>query len=387
MNRLAAVARRSPRRPLNRLVVAVVVLATVVTGALLFQRSDDQTLTAYFSNSNGIYEGDEVRILGVPVGTVEDIEPTDHGVRVRFRLDNDVKVPADAHAVIMSPSLVSSRYLQLTPQYSGGPVMGDDAVIPLERTAVPVEFDEIKDQLDRLATDFGPQGVNKDGALSEFVTTTGNALAGKGQAINDTIAQLSRAVETLNTGSADIFGTLDNLQTFVSALATSDQQIREFGKRLSVVSAVLASNRTSLRQGLQALGTTVREVRGFVHDNRNRILATARGLSDVLVTVASQRDAIEQILHVGPNALRNLFAAYHQRENSISAGLQLANTNNLRQFVCGAVGSVGPQSRPATRACVSALGPLLDALSMDVPLSTQLLAQLEATLGLTGGGR
>jgi phospholipid/cholesterol/gamma-HCH transport system substrate-binding protein len=371
----------------GRLAALVVVLALVAGGTLLVRRADDQTVTAYFASSTGIYEGDEVRILGVPVGTVEEIEPTDDGVRIDFRLDSDVKVPADARAAIVAPSLVSSRYLQLAPQYDGGPVLRDGATIPLERTAVPVEFDQIKDELDRLATDFGPTGVNRGGSLSRFIKTGSTVLQGQGSSLNATISELSRAVELLNSGSGDIFATVDRLQSFVSVMATSDQQIREFGQRLDIVSAVLAENRISLARGLRALGVTVRDVHRFVRGNRQRITTTVRGLADVLAVVAGQREAIEQILHVGPNALRNLFGSFHQKENSIAAGLLSANTNNLRQLVCGAIGSTDLGGAEAAKTCAAALGPLLDALSGNVPLSSKLLADLEAVLGLTGAGR
>lgn len=367
--------------PWRKTTAAVAVVSLLIIGITLLRESDDRTATAYFENSTGVYAGDEVRVLGVPVGTIDKIEPTAQGAKVTFTYDEDVKIPADAQAAIIAPSLVSSRYVQLAPQYESGEVMADGAVIPAERTAVPVEFDEIKGELDDLSTALGPQGVNKEGALSEFVTTTRKALDGQGQSINDTIAQLSSAVEVLNTGREDVFSTVDNLQVFVSALATSDQQIREFSQRLDVVSGILDSNRQSLRTGLRNLSTAVKDVRSFVVKNRKRIVTTTTGLADVLAIVASQRNAIEQTLHTGPNALANLFAAYHKKENSIAAGLQSANTHNLQQLVCGAVGAVGPRASGVTQACATFLGPLLNGLSQELPLSSAILAQLEAVLG------
>ncbi len=72
-------------------------------------------LVAYFDNSNGIFVGDEVRIVGVPVGEIDEIEPQPMQVKISFWLDDQYKVPADAKAVILSPSLVTSRAIQLTP--------------------------------------------------------------------------------------------------------------------------------------------------------------------------------------------------------------------------------------------------------------------------------
>ena len=66
-----------------------------------------------------VYEGSDVRVLGVPVGTVTRVEPTGTDVTVTMAYDDDVKLPADAKAVIIAPSVVGDRYVQLTPAYSG----------------------------------------------------------------------------------------------------------------------------------------------------------------------------------------------------------------------------------------------------------------------------
>ena len=76
-----------------------------------------------------------------------------------LHVDHGIRVPADAKAVIVAQNLVSARYVQLTPAYESGPAMTDGAVIPIERTAVPVEWDEVKEQLTRLATELGPEAT------------------------------------------------------------------------------------------------------------------------------------------------------------------------------------------------------------------------------------
>ena len=129
-------------------------LLLVAGVAVLFRTSDTINRTnvvAYFENSNGIYVGDDVRILGVNVGRIDKIEPQPDRVKISFWYDSKYKVPADANAAILSPTLVTSRAIQLTPAYTGGPAMADDAVIPRERTVVPVEWDTLRQQLERLA--------------------------------------------------------------------------------------------------------------------------------------------------------------------------------------------------------------------------------------------
>ena len=127
---------RNLRTGLAAVLVLVLVAGIVVVlrGGGLVGRTQ---LVAYFDNSNGIFVGDEVRIVGVPVGEIDRIEPQPTRVKISFWLDDQYKVPADAKAVILSPSLVTSRAIQLTPAYTRGPVMADHTVIPQERTAVP----------------------------------------------------------------------------------------------------------------------------------------------------------------------------------------------------------------------------------------------------------
>ena len=64
-----------------------------------------------------------MRILGVPVGKVDKIEPQPTRVKITFWVDDKYKVPADAKAVILSPQLVTARAIQLTPAYTGGPAL------------------------------------------------------------------------------------------------------------------------------------------------------------------------------------------------------------------------------------------------------------------------
>ncbi|MDV3206585.1 MAG: MlaD family protein, partial [Rhodococcus ruber] len=144
--------------------VAVVALA-LVAFAVVLPGWGKRTINAEFVSTSGLYEGDDVRVLGVSVGRITRIEPGDDLVRVQMQVDDSVDIPADAKAVIIAQSLVSARFVQLTPVYSGGPQLADDATIPLERTASPVEWDQIKTELMRLSEALGPQGLDPQGSL------------------------------------------------------------------------------------------------------------------------------------------------------------------------------------------------------------------------------
>ena len=148
-----------------KLVLAAVLAAALVGGvAVVIQQTffRPTAITAYFTTATAIYPGDEVRIAGVKVGTIESIRPVGTQATMTLHVDRGIRVPADAKAVIVAQNLVSARYVQLTPAYESGPAMGDGAVIPIERTAVPVEWNEVKEQLMRLATELGPDRRDVD---------------------------------------------------------------------------------------------------------------------------------------------------------------------------------------------------------------------------------
>ncbi|HUM00083.1 MAG TPA: MlaD family protein, partial [Mycobacterium sp.] len=136
----------------NRLLagIAVVLIGLLVAAAIFVLRQTlfkPTTITAYFTATTAIYPGDEVRVAGVKVGTIASIEPVGTQAKMTMHVDRDVPIPADAKAVIVAQNLVAQRYVQLTPAYRAtGPKMADGAVIPLDRTAVPVEWDEVKAQ-------------------------------------------------------------------------------------------------------------------------------------------------------------------------------------------------------------------------------------------------
>ncbi|MGZ4585770.1 MAG: MCE family protein, partial [Mycobacterium sp.] len=200
---------------------AVILLGGVVVLLRSAERVDRTHVVAYFENANGIYPGDDVRIVGVPVGRIESIEPQPEQVKISFWYDSKYKVPADVKAAILAPTVVTARAIQLTPAYVSGPVMKDDAIIPRERTAVPVEWDEVRRELEKLTKTLQPTEPGGVSPLGSVINTAADNLRGEGANIRDTIIKLSQAVSALGDHSTDIFSTVKNLATLVSALQDS----------------------------------------------------------------------------------------------------------------------------------------------------------------------
>lgn len=338
-------------------IVGALVLLTVAGAALFgFKRPDKTHVTVELRSAVAIYPGDEVRVLGVPVGNIESIHPVPSGAVAEIEFDSSVKVPASAQAAVISPSLVSTRFIQLIPAYRGGPQLRDGAVIPTSRTATPVEFDQLKASLTKLATDLGPPGSQETGALGNALRVGATNLDGQGVAIHSSIDQMSKAATTLSQGSPDLFATVRNLHDFTDALNDNDAQVRGFVDQLSGFSDLLADNRRQLGTMLDRLDTTVGRVQEFANDNRAEIHDNVTALRDITGTIAEKRQSLADLIHIAPTAAEDFFHIYDPATGALTGVLADSVLASPAQTICSAIYEAGGTPDQ----CVSAISPLAD---------------------------
>jgi virulence factor Mce-like protein len=289
-----------------------------------------KTITAYFTSATAIYPGDQVRVAGVKVGTIKSIEPQGTQAKMTLHVDHDVPIPAEAKAVIVTQNLVAARYVELTPAYrTSGPVIADGAVIPVQRTAVPVEWDEVKTQLTRLATDLGPNAKVSTPAISRFIDSAADALdGGNGDKLRQTMAQLSGVARTIANGSGNIVDIIKNLQTFVTALRDSNIQMVQFNNRLATLTSVVNDSKSDLDAALTDLSTAVGEVQRFIAGTRDEASEQIDRLGKAIQPLVDQHMALENILHGAPNALSNFFNDYNADTGTIVGGFGIVDFAN-----------------------------------------------------------
>lgn len=358
----------SRKRMTNVIVIAVVAVLAVGGVAVVRQLFfAPRTITALFTTATGVYPGDEVRVSGVKVGTIESIEPEGTQTRLTLKVDEDVPVPAEAKAVIVAPNLVAARYVQLAPAYrSSGPTLPDDAVIPLERTAVPVEWDEVKTQLTRLATELGPQSGVSDTSVARFIETAANALEGNGPKLRETINELSGVARVLAEGSGDIVQIITNLQKFVTALKNSNEQVVQFQDRLATLTSVVNGSGSDIDAAVKNLSVAITEVQRFVAGSRNQTSEQVQRLANVTQNLVDNKINLENFLHIAPNAFLNGYNIYNPSSGSAVGQFVLNNFSDPVQFICAAIGAVENVTAPETaKLCSQYLGPALRLLNFN----------------------
>lgn len=337
------------------LVVGITVVATP-----WWRPVNRNTFTAYFTNTHGLYAGDEIRVLGVQVGAVDTIEPGRESVKVTFSVDKKYPVPADVKAAILSPALVTARSIQLVPAYSGGPRLADGATIPIERTAVPVEWDDLRGQLERLTESLQPSTPGGVNSIGDFINSTAENLRGEGDTARETVIKLSQAISALGDHSQDIFGTVRNLQLLVSALSSSSDLLAGFNTNLAEVTGVLSNSPNEIAEATRVLNSAVGDLRAFVGENREGLGATVDHLNAITTALNDSRGDIKQVLHITPTVFSNFTNIYQPAQSAITGILAPVNFADTVQFICGAIESASRQGwEQSAKLCTQYLAPII----------------------------
>ena len=291
---------------------------------------------------------------------VEAIDPQPNRTKVTFSVDREYPVPADARAAILSPSLVSARAIQLVPAYSGGPKLAAGGTIPQERTAVPVEWDDFRQQLEKLTDSLQPTTPGGVSPVGEFINTAAANLRGQGETARDTVIKLSQAVSALGDHSTDIFSTVRNLQLLVSALSSSSDLLAAFNTNLADITTVLSNTPNEVANATRVWTAAVNDLRGFVAENREGLGVTFDRLDSITTALNDSRGDIKQVLHIAPTVFQNFMNIYQPAQSAVTGILAPVNFANTVQFICSAIQAASRQGcEQSSKLCVQYLAPII----------------------------
>jgi phospholipid/cholesterol/gamma-HCH transport system substrate-binding protein len=362
----------------------VVVLALIVAlvGWRLYEKLTNNTIVAYFPEANALYSGDKVQIVGIRVGAVDKIEPAGDKMKVTFHYKNKYKVPADAAAVILNPTLVASRSIQLEPQYKGGPVLANNAVIPEDRTQVPTEWDQLRNTITNIISKLGPTKEQPKGPFGDVIESYANGLAGKGNQINTTLNSLSQSLTALNKGRGDFFAVIRSLALFVNALHEDDQKFVALNKNLAQFTNSLTSSDRDLANAIQQFDSLLTTLQPFLNKNREVLTTDVNNLATATNALVQPDplNGLETGLHVLPTAAANINQIYHPSHGAVVAIAAIQNFANPMEFICSSIqaGSrLGYQE--SAELCAQYLAPVLDSIKFNyLPFGLNLFSTAEA---------
>jgi phospholipid/cholesterol/gamma-HCH transport system substrate-binding protein len=374
---------RNIRLPRTSVIVASVLVVAVLVAAFIgrefYNKMINNTVVAYFPQANALYTGDEVRIMGVKVGTIDKIEPAGGKMKITFHYANKYNVPADASAVILNPNLVASRNIQLEPVYKGGPKLANNAVIPIERTTVPTEWDELRNSFSEIIDKLGPTPEQPKGPFGDALESFANGLAGKGKQINTTLDSLSQAFTALNEGRGDFFAVVRSLALFVDALHQHDQQFVGVNQNLAQLTDRLTHSDRDVAHAAEQVDDLLPTLRSFLDQNREVLTHDVHNLADVTTQLVQPDplEGLEQTLHVLPNALSNANNIYHPANGALVGNVITFFGSlfaNPLLWICGPI-QAGSRAgyQDSSELCAEYLTPIMDAIKFNyVPFTLNL---------------
>ncbi|MFF0457272.1 MCE family protein [Nocardia africana] len=299
-------------RALARL-AAVCLIASAGSGCSLLPGSlgtatnealgDTMRISADFDNVAGLYAGNEVDVLGVPVGTVESVEAEGSYVQVVMKVDKSVKLPADAMAALVNPQLITNRHVELAPAYDGtGPTMADGAHIPLPRTRTPVELDRIMQTFDQLGASL--KGDSDTGPMASRVLFP--LLNGNGDTLRETLDALSGAFETTFANKDQISNTIVKLNDITQVIAQNDQTVRDFSGRLTELLKLMGDQAPGLQAVLTQLNDFVADTATVVGQNKDQLAGALSRFVAISDQMRANARNLTEIVDVAPLMFENL---------------------------------------------------------------------------------
>jgi phospholipid/cholesterol/gamma-HCH transport system substrate-binding protein len=322
---------RIPVGPLTKFLVFALVtaLATTVLGLTIAnaQGGDKTEYSARFTDVNGLLEGDDVRIAGVVVGSVDTIEIVDRRqAQVTFAVDSNLAVPQSATAAVLYKNLIGQRFLSLGQGPGNGTAGGGrlpaGGTIPVNQTTPPLDLTTLFNGFKPLFTGLDPEQVNQ---LSEEIVST---LQGEGGTVEQLLASTASLTSTIADRDQVVGQLIDNLNSVLQTVNAHDANLNQLITSLQQLVSGLAQDRKPIGDAIASIGDLTRTTGGFVQEARPPLQADIRALGDLAGQLDTARPTLETLLTTAPGKLNTI-----SRAASYGSWFQF--------YLCGLSGSVG----------------------------------------------
>jgi virulence factor Mce-like protein len=281
---------------MRRILIAMLAALAVLSALIWYEDSRTAvgmfSVTADVAQAPNLFEGARVMVRGVEVGQITKVEPHAGFVRLTMNIQNDVKIPADAHLSVIPITVISDRYVQLFPTYRKGPLLAEGDRIPESHTSIPAELDDVLKQLNGLLTALAPKGKSEAGPLSRLVTNLDKALKGRSQNLAGTLKGSSKVLENLAGSQADITALISNLDTLFGTLANRSSEIGLVNQRFALVARALEGDRRDLQGTIKNLAFLSNQGTKLVSNSGDRLGESFSRLGTVIDAVLRHQDQL-----------------------------------------------------------------------------------------------
>ncbi|MGQ5264482.1 MCE family protein [Micromonospora sp. ZYX-F-536] len=253
------------------------------------------------TRAGGIFPNAPVTYRGVPVGRVAAVALRGDGVRADLRLQRDVRIPDDLRAVVAQRSAVGEQYVDLRPERDSGPYLSDGAVIPADRTGVPLAPEVLLSNLDALVRSVGPED------LTVLITELGTAFEGNELALARILDHGDALLTDATTHLPETLALINDGRTVLATQAESAEALRRWAAGLARLAATVRDADPDLRRLLAAGPPAGRELVALLRGLEPTVGTLLGNLVTVNGVAARRLPGIEQLLVVYPIAVAGGF--------------------------------------------------------------------------------
>jgi phospholipid/cholesterol/gamma-HCH transport system substrate-binding protein len=297
----------SERSPLKVGAVGIGLTVAVMWLSLNYQKLPfiDQTkeYTAYFAEAGGLAEGNPVQVSGYRVGDVSSVDLDGPRVRVKFKVDSDVRLGDRSEAAIKLKTLLGSKLLEITSRGDGRLTKP----IPLERTTSPYQ---LPDALGDLSTTIS--GLNTD-QLSRSLAVLSDTFANTPPDLQAAVRGVARFSETLDQRDAQLRTLLENANKATTVLAERSSEVVSLVSNTNALLVQLRTQSSALDQISNHLSAVAQQVKGFIAENRQTLKPALDKLNSTLTIVDNRKERVQK-------AIKGLNAYALSLGESVSSG-------------------------------------------------------------------
>lgn len=303
-------------------------IASVLPACGLTGGGDSYELVAYFDRAVSVFPSSDVRVLGLPAGSVTAVEIDGDRVRVEMRISSDIAIPEDAAALIVPQSLIGERYIQISPAFKDGMTPIEDGAT-IESTDIPVEPDEALAALKEFLDSLDPEGIG---------TLVGNLeedLRGNGATLNHALGSLSELITTFAEKDDALLRIVDSFDRLTQTLVTREGQLGEVLDAFAGASQVLADERESIEGLVAGLADLSREGLALLGEHAGPLRTDIETLAAAASSIDANLAAVTQLLQAGPMLTDGIIGAYNPELRAVNLN------NNFTPLVTELIGLLG----------------------------------------------
>ncbi|MFD9206544.1 MCE family protein [Streptomyces sioyaensis] len=283
----------------------VTLLATALLSATIVNVdfTPKDTYKAVFSDVTSLEEGDDIRVAGLRVGEVEDIQIKERTLaEVTFSVTDDRPLLTSTRAVIRFRNLVGQRYIALTEGVGDGTRLKPGSSIPLSRTQPALDLNALLNGFKPLFAALSPKDVNQ--LASEIIKT----LQGEGGTVNSLLAHTASLTTTLADRDQLIGSVINNLNEVLGTLDKRSTRFSGLLKQLQRVISGLSADRVAIGDSLTGISDLTGATSGLLRDGRPALRSDIAGLSELSGTLNKNQNTVEGVLKRLPHKLNKLTA-------------------------------------------------------------------------------